>query len=57
VEDSIMLIAAVAFTWIAIIAVILFAWSRIGAHARWEAGIDEEAYVNGLDEATLAEAA
>ena len=52
-----MLIGATAFTWVFTIAVMLIGWSRISAHARWQAGIDEDAYAYGLDDATLAEAA
>jgi hypothetical protein len=57
VEDTIVLIAAIAFTWVFAIAVMLIGWSRISTHARWQAGVDETTHLDGLDEATLAKAA
>jgi hypothetical protein len=52
-----MLIAAIAGAWLILMFVLMAAWSQIHADTRLAEGIDEELYVNGLDERSLREAA
>ena len=51
------MLLAIVLAWVAVVAVVLVAWSRLRANGRAAEGIDEELYVNGLDERSLAEAA
>ena len=45
-----MLLAGILITWAVFVAVFLFVWARLHQIARFQDGIDEEAYVNGWTE-------
>jgi hypothetical protein len=52
-----MMIAGIAGAWLILAFVLVVAWSRLHAGMRAADGVDESLYIDGLDDASLAEAA
>jgi hypothetical protein len=52
-----MLVAAIAGAWLVLMFALMAIWSQVHVDTRMAEGIDEELYVNGLDERSLYETA
>jgi hypothetical protein len=45
-----MLLAGILITWALVVVAFLFVWARLHEVDRFQDGIDEEAYIDGLEE-------